>query len=146
MRLSIYCYVLLVFSLAAIALPTTAAEPDLKMIMQGLLDDTVEITDGLMTDDFNKVAHGAARIANHPRIPAEQVQLVAAELGTEMATFKQFDNSVHELSLSISAAAEEKDRNKAIALYQRMLSGCFVCHAAYKDRVATVLSGAAGPE
>jgi cytochrome c551/c552 len=63
-----------------------------------------------------------------------------------MATFKQFDNSVHELSLSIAAAAEEKDRNKAIALYQRMLSGCFVCHAAYKDRVATVLSGAAGPE
>jgi len=123
-----------------------AAEPNLKLIMQGLRDDVVEITDGLLTDDFTRVAQGAVRIANHPRIPAAQIQLVAAELGTEMAAFKQIDTLVHELSLSIAAAAEEKDRARAIADYQRMLSGCFACHAAYKDRVGTVLSAAAGIE
>jgi hypothetical protein len=140
------CNLLMFFSISTIALSATAAEPNLKVIMQGLRDDVAEIADGLLTDDFTKVAHGAVRIANHARIPDEQVQLVAAELGTEMATFKQFDKSVHDLSLSIAAAAEEKDRNKAIAVYQRMLTGCFACHAAYKDRVGAVLDAAAGPE
>jgi hypothetical protein len=136
----------MVLLISIIALSATAAEPNLKEIMQGLRDDVVEITDGLLTDDFTKVAHGAVRIANHARIPDEQIQLVAAELGAEMAAFKQMDTSVHDLSLSIAAAADEKDRNKAIADYQRMLRGCFACHAAYKDRVGAVLSAAAGPE
>ena len=130
----------MVFSILIIALSTAAAEPNLKVIMQGLRDNVVEITDGLLTDDFTKVAHGAVRIANHARIPDDQIQLVAAELGTEMAAFKQFDNSVHELSLSMAAAAEEKDRDRAIADYQRMLSSCLACHAPYKERVGTALS------
>lgn len=139
-----YSYFLIVFLISIIALSATAAEPNLKLIMQGLRDDVVEITDGLLTDDLTRVAHAAVRIANHPRIPSEQIQLVAAELGTEMATFKQIDTSVHDLSLSIAAAAEEKNRDRAIADYQRMLTGCFACHAAYKDRVGTLLSAAAG--
>ena len=141
-----YNYLLTIFLISTITLSATAAEPNLKEIMQGLRDDVVEISDGLLTDDFTRVAQGAARIANHPRIPPHQVQLVAEELGTEMPAFKQFDTSVHDLSLSIAAAAEAKDRATAIADYQRMLSGCFVCHAAYKDRVGTVLSAATGPE
>jgi hypothetical protein len=136
----------MIFSISMIALTATAAEPNLKVIMQGLRDDVVEITDGLLTDDFTRVVHGAVRIANHARIPDDQIQRVAAELGTEMAAFKQFDTSVHDLSLSIAAAAEEKDRDRAIADYQRMLGGCFACHAAYRDRVGGVLSAAAGPE
>ncbi len=146
MHTKTYCYFLMVFSLSIIALSATAAESNLKVIMQGLRDDVVEITDGLLMDDFTKVAHGAVRIANHARIPDDQIRLVAAELGAEMATFKQIDNSVHDLSLSIAAAAEEKDRDRAIADYQRMLSSCLACHAAYKERVGTVLSAAVGPE
>jgi hypothetical protein len=146
MHIKIYCCLLIVFSISVIALSATAAEPNLKVIMQGLRDDVVEITDGLLTDDFTKVAHGAVKIANHARIPDDQIQLVAAELGAEMAAFKQIDTSVHELSLSIAVAAEEKDRDRAIADYQRMLSGCLACHAAYKDRVGTALSAAAVPE
>ncbi len=142
MYIKTYSYLLMVFLISIIAMSATAAEPNLKLIMQGLRDDVVEITDGLLTDDFARVAQGAVRIANHPRIPPDQIQLVAAELGTEMAAFKQIDTSVHELSLSIAAAAEAKDRARAIADYQRMLSGCLACHVAYKDRVGTVLSAA----
>ena len=135
----------MVFLFSIVASSATAADTDLKEIMQGLRDDVVEITDGLLTDDFTRVAQGAVRIANHPRIPSEQIQLVAAELGIEMAAFKQIDTSVHDLSLSIAAAAEEQDGDRAIADYQRMLSSCLACHDAYKDRVGTVLA-AAGPE
>jgi len=111
----------------------------LKEIMRGLRNNLVEISDGLMMDDFEQVARGAVAIAEHPRIPATQVQLVAQELGSEMAAFKQLDTRVHELSLEISAAARALDRNAAISGYQRMIEGCFACHDAYKERIAIVL-------
>jgi len=124
----------------------TADESNLKQIMQALRDDSVAIFDGLLTDDFSKVAQGADRIANHPQIPPAQIQLVAAELGPEMATFKQFDTTVHDLAVSIGAAAEEKDHDRAATNYQSMLDGCFGCHAAYRQRVAAVLGGATAQE
>lgn len=113
--------------------------PSLKEIMQGLRDNLVEISDGLLTDDFDLIAQGAASIAEHPRIPAAQVQLVAAELGPEMTAFKQLDHLVHELSLEIGAAATALDRNAAISGYQRIVEGCLDCHSAYKERVAAAL-------
>jgi hypothetical protein len=112
---------------------------DLKEIMQGLRNNLVDISDGLLTDDFEKIAHGADAIAGHPQIPPSQVKLVAAELGSEMATFKQLDTLVHDLSLEITAAATTHDRDDAISGYQRLLEGCLACHGSYKERVAAVL-------
>jgi len=129
-------------SLALILIPALAAANEttaLQQIMQGLRDSLVEITDGLLTDDFELVQRGAIAIAEHPQIPANQVPLVAAELGTEMPAFKQLDTRVHNLSLEIRRAAETLDRDKAITAYQQLVDGCFACHIAYKDRVATAL-------
>jgi hypothetical protein len=113
--------------------------PSLKEIMQGLRNSLVEISDGLLTDDFNLVAQGAASIAEHPKIPAAEIQLVAADLGPEMAAFKQLDTRVHDLSLEIAVAAKALDRDAAILSYQRMIEGCFNCHDTYKERVAAAL-------
>lgn len=133
-----------------LALAPTAAmtgdAPSLKEIMQGLRNNLVEISDGLLTDDFKLVAHGATSIAEHPKIPAAQVQLVAAELGPEMAAFKQLDNFVHDLSLEIAAAAQVLDRDAAISSYQRMIEGCLDCHRTYKERVAAVLKPKPEPQ
>ena len=111
----------------------------LQTIMQGLRDNLVEITDGLLVDDFELVEQGATAIANHPRIPPEQVQLVVAELGQEMPAFKQFDTRVHDLAVQISAAAKNSDGATAISAFEEMIDGCFACHTAYKDRVAGAL-------
>ena len=125
-----------------IFVPTIAMTGDsitLKAIMQGLRNDLVEISDGLLTDDFTKVENGARSIAEHPQIAPEQVKLVAAALGPEMAAFKQLDNVVHDLSLEIDAAAKNLDRDAVIVSYQRMIEGCLNCHHTYKERVAVVL-------
>lgn len=130
-------------SLVFILVPTiamTGETPTLKEIMQGLRNNLVDISDGLLIDDFEQVARGAIAIAEHPRIPGTQVALVAEELGTEMAAFKQLDHRVHDLSLEIKAAANALDRAAAITGYQQMIEGCFACHDAYKERVADVLS------
>ena len=119
--------------------------PSLKEIMQGLRNNLVAISDGLLIDDFELVAQGANSIAEHPNIPAAQVQLVAADLGPEMAAFKQLDNLVHDLSLEIGAAAKALDRDAAISSYLRMIEGCFDCHVTYKVRVAAALRPEPGP-
>jgi hypothetical protein len=121
------------------AVALTDETTTLQTIMQGLRDNLVEISDGLLTDDFELVDRGASAIANHPRIPPAQVQLVAKELGQEMPAFKQLDTRVHDLSVQISAAARSGDRTAAISGYGDMVDGCLACHATYKDRVAAVL-------
>ncbi len=107
--------------------------------MQGLRDDTVRITDGLLTDDFEMIAEAAAAIANHPRIPAEDAQLVAAELGDEMPAFKALDTLVHDLAIEIGEAARSQDRDAVLSGYQQMFEGCLACHDAYKERVTNAL-------
>jgi cytochrome c556 len=128
--------------IAMLLLPTLAVTNEsvtLQAIMQGLGDNLAEIADGLMADDFELVEYGATSIANHPRIPPEQVQIVARELGDEMAAFKQFDKQVHDLAVEIAAAAQAGDSAAAMGKFQAMIDGCFNCHVAYKDRVAEVL-------
>jgi hypothetical protein len=123
-----------------ITMLASAVEPPLlKDTMQGLRTETNRIAEGLLIGDFELVAEAADNITNHPLIPPQQVRLVATELGAEMPAFKQFDTLVHELSLSITAAAREGDRLRAIAAYHEMLDGCFSCHAAFRDRIAAVL-------
>ena len=122
------------------AVALTSEATTLKSIMLGLRDGLVEIADGLLTDDFGLVQHGATTIAEHPRIPEEQIQLVAQELGEEMAAFKALDTQVHDLSLEIEAAAKALDGAAARSAFTHMIDGCFACHANYKERVATILN------
>jgi hypothetical protein len=133
---------LLLVGIAAVALPVTAVtgETTLKEIMQELRRNFLEVSDGLLLDNFDRVAKGALAIAEHPRIPPEQIERVANELGPEMPVFKNFDVQVHELSLEIYKAAKEGDRVAAIDAYQGMVAACFDCHAAFRERVAAALS------
>ena len=132
-----------VASLLFIVAPTvtlTGEGSDLKQIMQELRNNVTDISDGLLMDDFERIERGATAISRHPKIPPAQVQLVAAELGPEMAAFKQLDNLVHDLSIEIGAAARLLDRDAAVSGYQRLIEGCLACHRMYKNRVSAVLS------
>ena len=128
------------FGLLTVAVAQQAPATSLKSIMQDLRNDTVLILDSLLVDDMAAVAEAAVRISDHPRIPPRQVALVAAELGPEMAAFKQFDTLVHDLSVSIHEAAENGDRVRAQKNFQDMVAGCLGCHAAYRERVMLVLA------
>jgi len=136
---------LLTTTMALLLLPALASTDEsttLQAIMQGLRNNLVEIADGLLTDDLELVEHGATGIATHPRIPPEQVQLVARELGEEMPAFKQFDMRVHDLAVKIGTAARAGDKTAAMGWFQGMMDGCLGCHITYKDRVANALRAA----
>ena len=122
------------------AVAASGDDPTLKEIMQGLRNDFVRIGDGLLHDNFEQIAEGARGIAEHPRIPPEQVKRVATELGAEMPGFKQMDKQVHDLSLQIKTAAEASDRDTALRSFLNMTEGCIACHVIFKERIAAILS------
>lgn len=128
------------FVVATAAFAQQQVVTSLKTIMQGLRDDTVLIMDAILIDDFPAIGDAAARISDHPRIPPEQVSLVAAELGSEMTAFKQFDSVVHDFSVSLREAAEKGDRARVQETFTDMMSGCFGCHSAYRQRVMSALT------
>lgn len=140
----LYSTIVLFFSIAVSA--DSATDTNLKTIMQGLRNDTSIVLDGLLIDDFSAIASATSNIADHPEIPPEQVALIAAELGPEMAAFKQFDILVHDLSLEIQSAALDSNRSRAISNYQQMVSTCLACHASFRERVSTVLNSAQDSE
>jgi len=126
---------------ATIAVAQQESATSLKTIMQGLRNDTLLIMDAMLVDDFTAVAEAAVRISDHPRIPPEQVALVAAELDLEMAAFKQFDTLVHDLSVALREAAENGERFRMQKTFQEMIAGCLGCHLAYRPRAMSVLAG-----
>ena len=139
-RKSIFAICALVVSTSTIA--ETMKAPTLKEIMQGLRDNLVGITDGLLVDDFDRIANGAMGIAQHAPITASQKTQIADDLGPEMAAFKLFDQQVHGLSMSMATAARDHDRNAVMRDYQLMVEGCLACHVTFKNRVSEVLSKA----
>jgi hypothetical protein len=120
-----------------------ASEPTLKEIMQGLHDNQSELTGGLLSGDADRVSLAATGIAEHPAIAERERLIIVATLGPEMPAFGQYDQRVHSLSLSISDAAKQGDLARAEREAQEMLSACFACHTAYKDRVSEALTAAA---
>jgi len=128
-----------ILAFSNLTVPASADDPSLKEIMQALRDNLTEVTDGLLMNDFDRIERGAEGIAQHPQIAPTQVKRVAEELGPEMPRFKQYDVQVHNLSLSIVAAAKAKNSEAVWADYQQVLSGCLGCHTSFKDRVSEAL-------
>lgn len=139
MRCKMLMVVLTTLTLSNLSATASTSNPSLQEIMQALRGNLIEITDGLLIDDFDRIEHGANGIAKHPQIAPSQVKRVAEELGPEMPKFKQFDVQVHNLSLSIVAAANAKNSDAVWADYQQLVSGCLGCHKSFKGRVSEVL-------
>jgi uncharacterized protein with beta-barrel porin domain len=131
--------------LVLVLVPTIALTGEattLKVIMQELREDLIEISDGLLVDGFEKIARGATGIAEQPQIPAAQNELVVKELGAEMASYMQLDARMRDLSLEIHAAAKALDRDAATSGFQQLIESCFACHYKYEERIAAVLKDA----
>ena len=129
--------------------PEAAAEAapgtrPLVEIMQGLERDLAVVAHGIWVRDTEIVREGAAAIADHPRVPLEQMATVQAELGEEFGGFVQLDRQVHDLAVELAAAAEASpDPSTLFATFIEIQQGCMSCHAAFQTRVSEALGAAA---
>jgi len=78
--------------------------PSLAEIMQGLEADLAEVTHGIWTQDLDIITEAATRIAEHPKISAEQLSLIKAELGEEIGSFVQIDQVVHSNAFELAGS------------------------------------------
>ena len=126
-------------TLISLAAPLGAAEDNLKNIMQGLGHSFVQIVEALLVGDREHLVQAAGKIAQHPEIPDYQRVLIAEELGEEIAQFAKFDQVVHSLSLGLQEKGLVTTELELLVDTQEMLTACFSCHAAYKDRISLIL-------
>jgi len=117
------------------------SDHSLVEIMQALETDLAEVAHGIWTQDFTIMAAAATRIANHPKVSAEQLSVIKAELGEEIGAFVQFDQIVHSSAVELAdSASENANIADLFRIYHTIETGCYSCHAAFQERVSGVLS------
>lgn len=118
----------------------------LKEIMQGLEEDLAELAHGLWIEDPAVVSAAAHRIAEHPRVPPEQMGAIQSALSTEFSAFVAMDQLVHDAAVALAAAADSVRPTPVLfATYMDIQEGCMSCHETFRDRVAKALAALEEP-
>lgn len=121
-------------------LPDTTQTKPLRLLMVGLAQDMARINTGLWHEDYDLMRQGGAAIANHPKIPPEQMAQIKKALGNEFNAFVQFDQTVHKTAAELAEAAADHDLSRVLDAYTRIRNGCMGCHTTYRDRLRPVLT------
>lgn len=108
--------------------------------MAGLAQDMARINTGIWYEDYDLMEQGGRAIADHPKIPSEQVAKIKRALDGEFPTFVQYDQTVHKTAVELTEAAADHDLADVLDAYTRIRNGCIGCHTAYRDRLRPVLN------
>lgn len=119
-----------------------SAQPgSLKAIMRVLASDVAGLAMGIWLEEPTLVRDAAQRIADHPRVPAEQLAVIQAELGQQFAAFVQYDQQVHDASVQLAglaAASSSSDEWLRVAI--RIQTDCVACHSTFRASLVPVLN------
>jgi hypothetical protein len=111
----------------------------LRPLMVGLAQDMDRISTGLWYEDYDLIQQGAENIAQHPKIPPEQLSKIKAALGDQFSNFVQYDKGVHRSATKLVSAAEAKDWSAVLKIHNELQQGCVSCHSAYREQLRPVL-------
>ena len=126
-------------SIAKESTTTAASEGSLKLVMQGLLADTQQLTTAIFNEDFAAIELVAKNIADHPKPSmATRMKLMKA-MGADMAKFKANDGVVHGAAVDMVKNAQKKDIKAIGENFQTMIGGCLACHGEFKAKVSDIL-------
>lgn len=112
-----------------------AALPGLFNIMIGLQGDMNRVDRGIWTARFDTIARGARSIAAHPKINADELEVVRGILGDEMVDFRSLDTRVHDLAVRLEEEAEAEDMSSVLETRSALQRGCVACHDQFRGRI-----------
>jgi cytochrome c556 len=112
----------------------------LRLLMVGLAQDMARINTGLWHEDYGLIREGASAIANHPKIPPEQIAKIKRALGDQFQAFVKYDKGVHRTASKMVSAAEARNWSAVLDHYTRIRDGCLGCHTAYRERLRPALA------
>lgn len=115
--------------------PDPSQTRPLKYLMVALGQDMNRVNDGLWHGDFEMVWLGAHAIADHPKVPPEQVAAIREALGDGFQEFVRWDQAVHNSALEMAQAAGREDVGATLDAYRALQMGCISCHSAFRDQV-----------
>lgn len=128
------------------AVSQTAADTSdtkrLRLLMVGLGQDMSRINTGIWHEDYDLTREGATSIANHPRIPPDQIAKIKKALRKDFQNFVRFDKSVHGTATELVSAAEARNGSSVLTRQTELRDGCVGCHTAYRERLRPVLTPA----
>jgi hypothetical protein len=108
--------------------------------MRGLESDLADLAHGFWIEDHGIVRDAALRIADHPRVPPEQLTAIQAALVDEFPSFVQQDQGVHDLAVALADdAGSSVPTQDLFAGYLQIQQGCMSCHTAFRGRVSEAL-------
>ena len=138
-KLTLGLFITLTSISAYTATNNVAPEGSLKLVMQGLLKDTQQLTAAMLTEDFVLIEKLSGNIAKHPKPSmATRMKLMKA-MGSDMAKFKANDDVVHSAAVAINESAQQQDIKAAGEHFKKLIGGCLSCHVDFKNRVADIL-------
>lgn len=105
-------------------------------MMQKLLVDMQKVNYGIYIENYQSIEEGAAGIADHPEMTAEDKQLVKKTLGEAIKQFVDFDMTVHHHADSMRMAATEENMQAILQHYKIVQQGCVDCHSHFRDRIS----------
>ena len=118
----------------------SAVEGSFKLVMQGLLADTQELTAAMLMEDFTRIEKIAKNIADHPKPSMETRMKLMKAMGAEMAKFKSNDAIVHDAAVNITKNAQQKNIEGIVDDFNTMIGGCVSCHSEFKMKVSAILN------
>ena len=118
---------------------TNANEGSLKLVMQGLLKNTQQLTAAMLNEDFTSIEYQAKKIADHPKPSMATRKKLMKAIGTDIAKFKANDNIVHGAALDIVTNAQQKNIMGVGENFKKMIGGCLSCHNSFKNKVSEML-------
>ena len=121
-----------------ITTPSLAEEQTLKETMRGLLGNTQAIVEGVMREDYAKVASMAEAIAFHQSPSPSKRMAILNELGMESMTFTLYDDSLRKHAAKLKQTAEKGDQKEVMSALADMMQSCTNCHNSYRKRLRTL--------
>ncbi len=124
--------------------PSVPANLPLKETMRGLESDLADLAHGIWIEDREAAGAAAMRIANHPRVPPEQLAAIQAS-HDEFPAFVQLDLGMHNSAVALAeASASSVPTEELFAAYLQIQQGCMSCHTVYRTRVSDALGDPGG--
>lgn len=110
-----------------------------KLVMQGLLVNTKNITQGIILEDYALIEEAAKGIIKHPKPAMSQRRKLMKALAEDVSSFKSYDHVVHGGAAKIVQAAKDKNIDLVLSEYQKLIIGCQSCHNTFKARLSKAL-------
>jgi len=125
-------------TVSAHTIKLNAKEGSLKLVMQGLLKNTQQLTAAMLSEDFISIEHQANAIADHPKPSMAMRKKLMKAMGSDMAKFKANDYIVHSAAVDITKSAQQKNIKGVGENFKKMIGGCLSCHSSFKNRVSAI--------